>query len=286
MPELPEVETIKNGLGHRIVSKTIQNIEILNEKSFIGSKKFVVDQQVIGVNRRAKVLQIELKNQESLLFHLKMTGQLIYLDHNTRLAGGHPSHDWHAVLPNKHTRIIYTFNDQSKLYFNDLRKFGWCKVLNENDIASEFRKYGPEPFSSSFNAKYLFDKASGRTSITVKQFLMDQSVVAGIGNIYNDETLFLSWVNPKVKANKVTLKEWQLIVTNAQKVLKNGIKHGGTTDSDYVDAEGKAGGMQDYLNVYHRTGQKCPNDCGNIIKRTKIGGRGTYFCPKCQKEVK
>jgi len=286
MPELPEVETIKNGLGRRIVSKTVQNIEILNEKSFLGSKKSVVGQQVIGVSRRAKVLHIELKNQESLLFHLKMTGQLIYLEHNTRLAGGHPSHDWHSALPNKHTRIIFTFDDQSKLYFNDLRKFGWCKVLNKVDIAADFKKYGPEPFSTSFNANYLLAKARSRTSITVKQFLMDQSVVAGIGNIYNDETLFISRVSPKIKANKINLKKWQLIVTIARKVLESGIKHGGTTDSDYVDAEGKTGGMQDYLNVYHKTGQRCPNDCGNIIKRIKIGARGTYFCPTCQKEDK
>jgi formamidopyrimidine-DNA glycosylase len=119
---------------------------------------------------------------------------------------------------------------------------------------------------------------------TSKQFLMDQTIVAGIGNIYNDESLFLSGIHPRTKVSKLTTTEWQTLIVNVQKVLAEGLKYGGTSDRDYLDAEGKKGTMQDHLNVYRETGEKCPNHCGQEIARIKIGGRGSYFCPNCQKE--
>jgi formamidopyrimidine-DNA glycosylase len=284
MPELPEVETIKLGLSKKIINKKITDIVVYNKKSFQGNKSDVLQQGVIDVERRAKVLRIILENSQSLLFHLKMTGQLIYIDRNKRVAGGHPSHDWHDKLPNKHTRVQFTFDNGAGLFFNDLRKFGWCKVMNQEEVEKSFGLFGPEPFSNDFNLKYLLDKAKRYPARTIKQFLMDQTVVAGIGNIYNDEALFLSEICPKTKVSKLTSHEWQKIITNVRKVLTKGIKYGGTTDSDYVDADGKSGGMQNHLNVYHKTGEKCQSGCGGIIERIVIGGRGTYFCPNCQKE--
>jgi formamidopyrimidine-DNA glycosylase len=287
MPELPEVETIKLGLSRKIIGKTITTVNIYNKKSFQGNKKLVEKKKVLAVERRAKVIRLTLENNKNLLFHLKMTGQLIYIEkNNKRFAGGHPSSDWQDNLPNKYTRIEFSFNKGTKLFFNDLRKFGWCKVISNQEVEKEFSRYGPEPFSKDLNTNYLSRKAQKIPNRTIKQFLTDQEIVAGLGNIYNDETLFLSKIHPKTKVSKLNKNDWQVIINNALKILKKSIKYGGTTDSNYVDAEGKSGGMQDYLNVYHRTDKLCKNKCGSKIKRIKIGGRGTYYCPKCQKEKK
>lgn len=286
MPELPEVETIKLGLIKKVIGKKITKIIVSNKKSFQGKTSDVVGCKIVAVIRRAKNIQIVLSNKKSVLIHLKMTGQLIYIDKKARVAGGHPSHDWHDELPNKYTRVEYIFDNNAHLFFNDLRKFGWCKVMNQKDIEIAFSKFGPEPFSKEFNINYLQARAKSLPNRTIKQFLMDQTIVAGIGNIYNDESLFLSKIHPRTKVQKLKEKDWAIIIKNVLKVLSKGIKYGGTTDSDYVNAEGKSGGMQDHLNVYHQTGKECKNGCGGIIERIKIGSRGTYFCPKCQKELK
>jgi formamidopyrimidine-DNA glycosylase len=285
MPELPEVETIKLGLAKKIIGKCITEIIVLNQKSFLGKPKLVQNKKITSVERRAKNLIIKFSNNFNILIHLKMTGQLIYIKKNKRVAGGHPSHDWHDKLPNKYTRVEYVFDDNSRLYFNDLRKFGWCKVVDNETLEKTLNLFGPEPFSDDFTVQYLKTKATRIPNRTVKQLLMDQTIVAGIGNIYNDETLFLSKIHPKTKAGKLTDKQWELIKKNVLIVLKKSIKYGGTTDSDYVNSDGKNGGMQDHLNVYHRTGKDCKNSCGDKIVRIKIGGRGTYYCPTCQKEL-
>ena len=284
MPELPEVETIKRGLSRKIIGHTITDVTILNAKSFQGLKAKIIGQKIIGVDRRAKVLRLMLENNQNLLFHLKMTGQLIYLYSKKRIAGGHPSHDWHADLPNKHTRLIIHFDHSSALFFNDLRKFGWCKILSDSEVDNIFSGYGPEPFSPEFTVQYLIERAKKIPNRTIKQFLMDQSIIAGVGNIYNDESLYLSKVSPLTKVKSITPEDWQNIHKSLRSVLEKGIKFGGTTDSDYVDSEGKKGGMQEHLNVYHRNGLKCIR-CKGTIVRINIGGRGTYYCPTCQKEL-
>lgn len=293
MPELPEVETIKRGLSDKIVGKKIADIEIRNAKSFQGDKLLVIGYKVIGIERRAKLIRIELSNNLSLLFHLKMTGQLVYrqdtrnkiqeTNKKIEFAGGHPSHDWHAVLPNTHTRIIFTFDDKSKLFFNDLRKFGWCKVLTPQAIEALDKEYGIEPFSSDFTVSNIVVRTNKLGNRNIKQFLTDQKIIAGIGNIYADESLFDAGIMPTRKIKDIKLSEWTKIRASILKILKLAIKYGGTTDSDYVNAEGKKGGMQDHLKVYHRTGKPCAGNCGSKIKRITIGGRGTHYCPKCQK---
>lgn len=285
MPELPEVETIRRGLSDKIVGKRLNKVESDNPKSFQGKATEVIDRTVLAIERRAKVIRIQLSEGKNLLFHLKMTGQLIYLDKDRRFAGGHPSHDWHANLPNKHTRIVFTFDDESKLFFNDLRKFGWCKVLDDAEIEKVFAEYGPEPFSPDFTWEYLFNRSKSMPKKTVKQFIMDQQIIAGIGNIYADESLFLTKLMPSTKVGLLKEADWKELIKNIKEVLEKGILYGGTTDSDYVNIEGKKGGMQNYLNVYHRTGEKCPN-CEGTIDKMKIGGRGTYFCRSCQRELK
>lgn len=286
MPELPEVETIRIGLESKIVGKTIEDIVIENPKSFQGEKAKIIGQKVVGVERRAKVLRLRLGNELNILFHLKMTGQLIYIDAKERLAGGHPSHDWHDKLPNSHTRITIVFDDNTKLFFNDLRKFGWAKVLSDEQVEIIYKEYGPEPFSDAFSVEYLVTRAKKVPGRTIKQFIMDQEVIAGVGNIYADESLFLSRIMPRTKVKFLKEKDFNILRDNIISVLKMGLKYGGTTDSDYVDANGHRGGMQDYLNVYHRTGEPCPNECGGKVERIVVGGRGTNYCPVCQKEIR
>lgn len=297
MPELPEVETIRRGLQKRIVSKKIIGIEIRVSKNFVGDKEIVLGQRVVDVVRRAKVVAIKLENNNNLLFHLKMTGQLVFrqssvagsqsINHKLQtadqFAGGHPDHNWHAKLPNNTTATVFTFNDESKLFFNDLRKFGWCKILSNDKLQQIFDdEYGPEPFDPKFNAEYLMLTASKIPNRKFKQFLLDQSIIAGIGNIYADEIAFDVSIMPDRKVKDISLSEWKKIVESTRKILELAISHGGTTDSDYVNADGEKGGMQDYLKVYRKTGLLCPGDCGGVIKRMSIGGRGTHFCPKCQ----
>lgn len=284
MPELPEVETIKKGLSKRIIGKKITDIVIENQKSFQGEVKNVIGSSIIDIERKAKLIRIKLSNGSNLLFHLKLTGQLIVIDHSERFAGGHPSHDWHAKLPNSNTRITFDLSDNIKLYFNDMRKFGWCKVLKDSEIEAIYEKdYGFEPLDKEFTVEYLLGKAKRIPNRNIKQFLMDQTIAAGMGNIYTDEALFLAKISPLRKTKEMALKDWQKVIDSSRAVLKLGIEYGGTTDSDYVDAEGKKGGMQNYLKVYHQTGKSCFNNCGGVVKRITIGGRGTHYCPNCQK---
>jgi formamidopyrimidine-DNA glycosylase len=283
MPELPEIETIKKGLAKKIIGKEIVDIKIETTKSFQGDKENILGAKIEEIGRRAKLISMKLSNGFNLLFHLKLTGQLIYVENGERMAGGHPSHDWHAKLPNTNTRLIFTFKNGSKLFFNDLRKFGWCKVLTDIELREIFEGYGVEPFTSDFTVDYLLRKAKKIPNRNIKQFLTDQEIIAGIGNIYVDESLFLAGVLPTRKLRDLSMAEWQKINVSVLKVLKLGLKYGGTSDRDYVNALGVKGGMQNYLKVYHRVGQPCLGGCGGVVKRMTIGGRGTHYCPTCQK---
>lgn len=303
MPELPEVETIRRGLQMRIVGKTIAGVDVRFPKTFIGDKLKVKSYKVKSVERRAKVLAVKLDKGENLLFHLKMTGQLIYRGaqlrssssagpRNQDFSGGHPDHNWHAKLPNSTTAVIFNFEDGTQLYFNDMRKFGWCKVLNDEQLKKIFtEEYGPEPIrlagarsgqaSSDFTVEYLMSKAAKVPNRKIKQFLTDQTIIAGIGNIYADELLFDARISPLRKVSEISEGEWKKIIQSVKKILNLAIKHGGTTDSDFVNADGEKGGMQDYLKVYRKNGQDCSSCSGKIIRIT-IGGRGTHYCPVCQ----
>lgn len=300
MPELPEVETIKRGLQDKIVGKKITDVDILWHKSFVGDAKKVIGLEVRGVSRRAKLVRIELPNSLNLIFHLKLTGQIIHeskveksimsiksiksTEEIIDFAGGHPSHDWHHKLPNSNTRIVFEFDDKSKLFFNDMRKFGWCKVLTDSEVEEIYKKdYGLEPLDDKFNTDYLLAKAKNIPNRTIKQFLLDQTIAAGMGNIYTDEALFDAGIMPTRKVKDIKKQEWLELILSVQKVLKLGIEHGGTTDSDYMNVDGKKGGMQDYLKVYHKVGEPCANHCGGKIERMVVGGRGTHFCERCQK---
>jgi formamidopyrimidine-DNA glycosylase len=243
-------------------------------QNFIGKK-------ILDLDRRAKMLIIHLSDQISLVVHLKMTGQLIFVPKKGQIiTGGHPTKD--VQTPGKHTRLFFSFNDGSKLYFNDLRKFGWVKILDE-----KLKKYietgvGIEPLSKNFtltNLKEIFNKYKNRT---IKQILLDQKLIAGIGNIYADESAFLSQILPMRKASTLTKKEITALHKNIIAVLKLSIQKKGTSSKNYLRSNGKKGGFVPYLMVYGRKGETCKR-CGNIITKIKHAGRGTHYCSKCQK---
>jgi formamidopyrimidine-DNA glycosylase len=303
MPELPEVETIMRGLRKVILDKIIMSFDRLDKKVVRFGPKEIEGSKIKNLNRRAKILVVSLDNGKSILVHLKMTGQLIYRtklksqnskvkiedtdlsDRSQTFAGGHPSKDWWAELPNKFTRAIFHFDDGSVLFFNDLRRFGYMKLYDSItlDKTSELVKLGPEPFSNQFTPEYLIGKAKKIPNRKIKQFITDQEIVAGVGNIYVDETLFYSKISPTRPVKEIKLSEWKTIHHNIKKVLELGIKSGGSSEDTYVDAFGNQGSFTKYTKVYRKTGQPCPNNCGDTIKRITLGSRGTHFCPTCQK---
>jgi formamidopyrimidine-DNA glycosylase len=281
MPELPEVETVRQRLEQVLIGNTISQIQVLRDKSFQGQTQKVIGASIQAVSRKAKLLRLQLDNDLNLLIHLKMTGQLIFVSDDVKTGGGHPTADWVRNLPSKHTRVIIEFSDDSKLYFNDMRVFGWMRVLDDEQVLAEFNKYGPDVIDENFTAKYLQKKLANRT-IAIKEAMMTNQIVGGIGNIYANEALFEAGIDPRRSAKSLSLDELRRLVTASKQVIRAGLEAGGTTfDGRYVDVDGLAGSYQNQLKVYDKEGEPCPN-CQGKIKKIKIGQRGTYFCPQCQ----
>jgi formamidopyrimidine-DNA glycosylase len=284
MPELPEVETLKRKLGKVLVAKQLTEIKVLNPKSFMGDVAMLVKQKpsVIGVTRRAKILEISFDNDQSILTHLKMTGQLILVDGATRLGGGHPTADWVRELPSSHTRIMYTFADGSQLFFNDQRLFGWMKLMDSTLVTKEFAGFGPDVIDDAVTPEYLFPLLQ-RRGVPIKVAIMDNQIMAGVGNIYACDALNLAQIDPRRPARTLTFSEVTSLLAAIKQVINQGIELGGTTtDGKYVDIHGFAGGYQKVMRAYDRLDQPCLN-CGQPIQKMKLGGRGTYWCPACQK---
>lgn len=286
MPELPEVEVIKMGLQKRIVGLKVTKIQPITVKSFLGNPNQVEGQKVLKVWRKAKLLGIDL-DKISLLFHLKMSGQLVWKGGSgkgkgERVIGGHPTSDMAGEMPNKHTRVIFSFSDGSHLYFNDQRLFGWVKV---GSLTSDFRHLisglGPEPLEKAFTWQILKQNLLRHKSMPVKVAIMDQSVVSGVGNIYANEACFDAKINPAKKVGQLTDDEFKRLYKGVIKSLQDGIKHGGSTRAHFVDAEGHRGYFLDYAYCYGRDKHPC-KICKTEIKKIQLGGRGTYFCPTCQ----
>ncbi len=281
MPELPEVETIKLGLQKRIVGLKITKIQINSSKTFIGKPNKVEGQKVLKVWRRAKILGIDL-DKIILLFHLKMSGQLVWIG-DSRFIGGHPTQDMTQSMPNKHTRVIFSFSGGSHLYFNDQRKFGWVRVIDSQQATgnSMFAKLGPEPLEKGFTWQILKSNLLNHKSQPVKVAIMDQSVVSGVGNIYANEACFNAKIDPRKRIKELTDKEFKSLYQGAVKSLQDGIKYGGSTKTHFVDAEGHKGYFLDYAYCYGRDKHSCKK-CGTEILKIQLAGRGTYFCPACQ----
>ena len=274
MPELPEVETLRRQLGKTIVGKKINQVEILRTKSFQGKKQKLIGQTVKKIERRAKLLLIKfVKEFPQLLIHLKLTGQLIY-----------PKKDRVEELPGKHTRVIITFSDKSKLYFNDLRVFGWLKVIENKASLDDALKgvKGIESLTKEFTPRNL-EAQLKRTAQPIKIALLDQNLIAGVGNIYANDALWEAKIHPQTTAKILIDEEIELLHKAVEKVIRLGIKYGGASENTYRHLSGKIGKYQNHFLVYQREGEKCRR-CGEEIKRIRLGGRGTFFCPKCQPE--
>lgn len=288
MPELPEVETIRADLDQVITGKKIKHFEVLVTKTVRPQSVKKISQDLIGAKvvaarRRAKLLILELNNKKHLLAHLKMTGQLIYQPKKGEVVmGGHPQKDGHLNLPNKYTRAIFTFSDNSKLFFNDLRKFGWLRSASQAELEELVSKVGPEPLENDFTLPYFAGILKRYPKRPIKQILLDQTLIAGIGNIYADESCFLAGVLPSRKAGLLKPQEIADLYKNIISVLKLAIKHKGTSSRNYRRVDGGEGGFVKHLKVYGRGNKPCLT-CGTPLKKIKLVGRGTHFCTHCQK---
>ena len=290
MPELPEVETVRRGLDKLIVGKKVKNAYAIDSpKSFPNTAtdvaEFMVGSGVQSVRRRAKVLLIDLTSDYTLVVHLKMTGQLVYVG-SDRWGGGHPDDNFVNELPSKMTRAVIEFDDGSNLYFNDQRKFGWVKLFPSLEVPNInfMQKVGPEPLEDGFTAKEFIPRMRRRNNTTVKAAILDQAVLAGVGNIYADESLWGAKIHPATRVKNVTDKELSKLLEQIKFVMNLSLEQGGSTDRNYVDAEGKKGNYLKFANVFRREGQACTR-CGTEIIKTRVAGRGTHVCLSCQVEI-
>lgn len=288
MPELPEVETVRLGLARLLPGRRIAGVEHDWPKSFPNAKadasEFMVGAEIKRVKRRAKVLIIELSTNYSLVIHLKMTGQLVFRSSKEKFGAGHPTASLVGRLPDKSTRVTIEFSDGSHLFFNDQRKFGWLRLLPTPEVMNLdfFKKVGPEPLSADFDWQALRERLLRRKNTNIKAALLDQTVLAGIGNIYADEALWGAKIHPATPIKNLSASQFHKLYDELVFVLRLSLKKGGSTDKNYVDAEGKRGSYLSFARVFRREGQNCPR-CGREIIKTRVAGRGTHLCPHCQK---
>ncbi len=288
MPELPEVETVRRGLEGLLPGRRVQAVEYDWPKSFpnvpADVEAFLIGAEVVKVGRRAKVLLVELSSKYSLVIHLKMTGQLVFVGSDERRFGaGHPNDSLVGELPDRSTRVTLAFADGSRLFFNDQRKFGWMRLMPTAEVVNLdfFRKIGPEPLAADFTAKVLEERARRRSRSPIKAVLLDQTVLAGIGNIYADESLWGAKIHPETRVADMTSRQFRALYEALVQVLRLAIEKGGSTDRNYVDAQGRKGSYLSFARVFRRQGQPCPR-CGATIIKSKVAGRGTHTCPVCQ----
>jgi len=273
MPELPEVETVRQGLQQTVVGHTIMDATVLLPKTVRHASPEDFSRTVAGcrietIHRRGKYLLIFLSGSWCLVVHLRMTGRFDYLPNAT------PCHP--------HTRVILHLDRGWDLRFVDMRTFGVMELVAADawDTLPGLAALGPEPDSAEFNATYLSEKARNRT-LPVKAFLLNQTVVAGVGNIYADESLFRARIHPESPAGCLSLPDWERLSQAIRETLADGITHRGTSVQSYLNLDGRPGSYQDCLQVYQQTGQPCPR-CGTLIIKNRTAGRGTHFCPACQ----
>ena len=287
MPELPEVETVRRGLHSLLPGRVVVSTAHDWPKSFPNApgdvEQFLVGAKITQVRRRAKVLLIDLATDYTLVIHLKMTGQMVYVG-TERFGAGHPNDSLIGQLPDKSTRVTLGLDNGAALYFNDQRKFGWVRLLPTAEVPNlDFmKKVGPEPLEADFTPDIFRSRLLKRPNSNIKAVLLDQTVLAGVGNIYADESLWGAKIHPKTLVKKLTPGQTTLLHQELQFVLHLAIEKGGSSDKNYVNAEGKKGSYMSFARVFRREGQACPR-CGSEIVKTRVAGRGTHTCPTCQK---
>lgn len=295
MPELPEVETVRRDLETVLISIPIVTLEVFNVKtikplSVKELEKKLFGQQIKAIKRIGKLLIFELDNStEVLLVHLKMTGQLIYSAPTKKgetkklLAGGHSLTEPITELPNKHTRLVVTFKNGAQLFFNDLRLFGYWKFVLPAELEIIKSNYGIEPLTDNFTWPN-FKVALGKRTTNIKAVLLNQTIISGMGNIYVDEALWQAKINPARRVNSLSETELKKLFKACHEVIAKGVEYRGTTFNHFVDGHGQKGGFLQFLQVYGRGGEPCAH-CGALIKKIRLAGRGTHFCPQCQEKA-
>ena len=274
MPELPEIETVKRTLTPLLPGRRITAVRVLKPEVVAYPSPQTFAARLEGATfgelaRRGKYLLMSLDSGDTLIAHLRMTGRFLYAPAD------------YEQKP--HTHVILSLDNGNELRFSDVRRFGrlWLIPAGSEDTVSGIHKLGPEPLSAACGAAYYRDKLAGRR-INIKQGLLDQSVVAGLGNIYVDEALFQAGLDPRRPAGQLTEAEWQALAQAIPQILQKAIENNGTTFRDYLDGEGNAGHNLPNLQAYGRAGQPCLK-CGTTMERLVVAGRGTTFCPKCQR---
>ena len=287
MPELPEIEIVKRSLLKKINKTTITNIGIKNKKLRYklpcNFSKKLKNLKILNISRRSKYLIFYFRNK-ILLAHLGMTGKFFILRKKDRKIYK-TSFYYNLNIKEKHSHFFFILNNGLILIYNDVRKFGFFKLYNTLDLnkIKFLTKLGPEPLSNSFNEKYFEKKISNKIK-NIKNLLMDQSFISGLGNIYVNEVLFLSRVNPLRRCSKLKITDIKNIILNIKKVLKISIYRGGSSIKDFEDAQGQKGSYQQLFNVYGLENAKCSRlRCNGKIKKIFISNRSSFYCSRCQK---
>ncbi|KKQ01948.1 MAG: Formamidopyrimidine-DNA glycosylase [Candidatus Roizmanbacteria bacterium GW2011_GWA2_36_23] len=278
MPELPEIETIRLHLKPIVIGKTIQNIEILEKKQLTGDVSKATGQNIQKIGRKGKVLFLELSNKYYLNFHLKMSGEILFAKNKDKAVYSNEIPRTKTKnLPNKFTRIIISFSDNSAIFFNDMRKFGWIKISDKPETP-----IGIDILSKDFTVDLLTNLINSANK-PIKLFLMDQDKLVGIGNIYANDILWMAKINPFKKSSLLTGTQISNLFKSIKIIIAEAIKYKGSSGADemYVLPNAKKGRYQYHFKTYQREGQSCFK-CNSIIKRLKQGGRSSFFCPRCQ----
>ncbi|MDA8596928.1 bifunctional DNA-formamidopyrimidine glycosylase/DNA-(apurinic or apyrimidinic site) lyase [Candidatus Pacebacteria bacterium] len=287
MPELPEVETVRIQLSAAVVGQEISGVEVFHAKTVAHDDAIedrLVGKTIAAVDRVGKLLIFSFVDEADLyiLAHLKMTGQFFYIQADGDITGGgHSMTGELAEFPNAHTRSAFYFTDGSALYFNDMRLFGYTKLATAAEVETARAGFGPEPIDPDFDCEW-FSATLRKKKTPVKAALLNQSFVAGLGNIYVDEALWRAKVRPTRRADRVRKAEAAALCAAAGDVMSESIAVGGTTFQHFKDTGGQNGNFTDYLQVFGQQGQACSR-CGEMIKKIRCAGRGTHYCPGCQR---
>lgn len=282
---------MRRGLAEYLPKHTVRGVVSSYDKSFPNSptdvERFLIGAQCTAVRRRGKVLMIDFDSLYSLVIHLKMTGQLVYrAEAGARFGAGHPNNSLIGELPDASTRVVLELNGSqpAKLFFNDQRRFGWMRLMPTIQIDSiDFmKKLGPEPLAADFTVASFLERLERRPKSAIKAVLLDQSVIAGVGNIYADESLWAAKIHPASRNDSITTTQKKRLFTELRAVLQMSIDQGGSSDRNYVDASGRRGSYLTFANVFRRQGLACPR-CGQEIVKIRVAGRGTHICPREQR---
>lgn len=274
MPELPEVETIRRQLEGVLIGQSIEKIDILAPKSFQGNSELIIGSLITDIGRRGKYLIFEFENHNGMLVHLKMSGQLLIEDKEEK-----------EDKAKKYTRVKFKISNGQELWFNDMRRFGYVRVLDQNQMQTLEKdlKLGVEPLEDDFTVERLRELLKKKPKSQVKPFLLDQTNIAGIGNIYADEALFAAMIAPDRRAGDLSIGEISNLAEVIQEVLEKSLIAGGSSMRMYVQTDGSRGQFLDQANVYGKEGFLCSRCNEGKIIRLKIAGRSSHFCPVCQR---